>query len=263
MVSPRRATPKWRVLACSIVVSLASCESRGDAHIPKRIPADHKDCRNCVLAKGTCGLSVRYACDGDMCAREVPCDPECCDRFPIPGAVARIRPDAGLRIDPNFAEPREIARVPKGDLGLLVRVSDTSPIRLSTIGARPDACTGEAIEDLRGVELWITAEPGDLEPVSEACSAAVNALEITNDDRRDPPPEVVRYARRWISLYYPDLDPDFGSPMQAGRLFEVVVLPPDGELREHGGMTCWRLPGVLRPEVCSGHDSIVQRARAK
>jgi hypothetical protein len=128
----------------------------------------------------------------------------------------------------------------------------------------PEACAGEALDDLENIELWMGAAAEDLRPVSEPCEKAVLAelrqrKKTRAEEQGDPPPEVRRYIRRWTSLSYPEVD-EFGSRPQAGQVVRHLPLPANEELLgDHGEVLCFRLPGHLRPKVCSPDDSIVQR----
>jgi hypothetical protein len=265
-------THRWRVLALSglaVVGCQTQTERSGDGRpdFPDRIEASDTKCENCMGTRDTCVLHVRYGCEDGSCGDEIPCDPSCCERFPIEGGYAIVRPGAQLR-----RYEQEIGRVPEGELGLLVAVSDLSPPRLESLGFLPEACAGEALDDLENIELWMGAAVEDLRPVSDACEKAVvgelSRREQNGVEEGDPPAEVRRYIRQWTSLSYPEPDElssrpghraEFGSRMQAGRVVRHIPLPADEELLADGDVLCYRIPGHLRPKVCSPDKSIVQR----
>jgi hypothetical protein len=247
----------FAVVACPT----ESGSRNGRPDFPERIEASNTDCQRCKGTRDTCSLFVRWGCEDGSCGDEIPCDPSCCDRFPIEGGYAIVRPGAQLH-----RYEHQLGRVPEGELGLLVFINDLDPTRLDlrSLGFLPEACAGEALDDLENIELWMSAAVEDLRPVSEACEKAVvrelSQREQTRlEEDRDPPPEVRRYIRQWKDLSFPEVD-EFGARSQAGRVVRHLPLPADEELLEEPGeVLCFRLPGHLRPKVCSLDESIVQR----
>jgi hypothetical protein len=249
------------------------------------VAAGEEDCGECMRNEfGLCRFERGAYCPGlpveitEECMYEVACDESCCDRFPIVGGVALVRPGARL-MDFDDEETAEVARIPQSSRGLLVRVEDIYEsededgivqveIVVKTLGQRsPSVCTG-FVEDLDGVVLQAHVAPSDLQRAPEACRAAVYALGEPDTPgnaydskerykyRFDATPYGdARVIKAWTSIDHPCRKPGcYGN--DAGQLFKHIVLDEDEPLVHEDGMLCYRLPGLLRPRVCSRPEAV-------
>jgi hypothetical protein len=244
-----------------IVALVSSCtptERRADDQrsTPKRareapsyppVLADSEDC-------GSCGRDQHGACDivrygpcahgpegvSDECEYRVPCDERCCDRFPLLGGVALVRPEKPL-YSGDWPDPRiEVARVPRDSAGLLVRVTELDEeqrlVHVKTLAVAPPAACKGALDDLRGVVLWAGVEPKHLQRPSKACAQAVYALDDPEDKNPginkgdyeypfDPSPfGDARVVKAWNWIDYPPASGD-SAGAYAGAMVEHIVLP--------------------------------------
>ena len=175
-----------------------SSQPESGSHPPEEpqlppVAAGTEDCEQCIHNEfGQCRYERRSYCPrgpkgtDSACLYLVPCAETCCDRFPIEGGLALVRPGRSLRAN-EYESDVEIARVPASSRGLLVRVTyidnnqdgdniQDDEIVVATIGLHPPrACEG-VVDDLDGVRLEARVNLQDLQAAPEACSEAVHAL---------------------------------------------------------------------------------------
>jgi hypothetical protein len=246
------------------------------------VRAGGDDCGACIRNEfGLCRLNEGSYCPGlpreitEECMYEVPCDERCCDRFPIAGGVALVRPGARLW-DQQPHEQIEVARIPERSGGLLVRVANIYELEhederveveidVQTLGLRPPTACKGVVEDLDGVVLRAHVDPRDLQPVPQkTCLDAVYALGEPDspgyayDGERykfefdeGPYGDDVRVIKAWTLFYYPTHPSHEPYGNDAGQLFKHIVLGKDEPIERDDDMLCYRLPGILRPRVCS------------
>lgn len=276
-----------------VLVTLAVAACTGDqpnlgSH-PKEPPTfppveagDEERCSKCMRNEpGLCRLEERGYCAGgpkgvsEVCFYEVPCDETCCDRFPIVGGFALVRPGRWLweRDFTALEDHRKVARIPDG--GLLVRVVGIDQdkiedgkigpyVEVKTLGLpSPGACKG-VVDDLAGVILWAWVSPKDLKPAPKACRDAAYALDASDGreygiygrlDGRDAiefdpaPYGDARVIKAETLINYPARSGDSGDA--AGVIIDHIVLDAEEPIERDRNMLCYRLPGILRPRLCS------------
>ena len=60
-----------------------------------------------------------------------------------------------------------------------------------------------------------------------------------------------RVIKAWTSLEYPGLG--YGS---AGEILKHIVLAASEPMEREGDVLCYRLPGIMRPRVCSEPEAV-------
>ncbi|PRQ08834.1 hypothetical protein [Enhygromyxa salina] len=246
------------------------------------VTLDQPECQACIRNDiGQCRLERMGYCPGgpknthEACEYEVECPKRCCERFPILGGVALVRPGKSVWDFGYQREPFEVARVPRSSRGLLVRVMDIDDdhVQVRSIGAAtPDACTN-VLDDLRGVILWLDVKPGDLKPAPKTCSAAVYAIgDLDNQDyalRSDGTYALefdaaaygeARVVKAYTPIEYPRREGD-DNAFISGVTIEHIVLPQDESVACEGNRCCYRLPGALRPQLCSKPQAVHNATR--
>ncbi|KIG13520.1 hypothetical protein DB30_07968 [Enhygromyxa salina] len=242
---------------------------------PPTFPAvtgDQAECQECTRNDiGQCRLERLGYCPGgpkgthEACEYEVECPESCCKRFPLVGGVALVRPGRSVWDFGYQREPVEVARVPTSSRGLLVRVMSIydDHVQVRTIGAAtPKVCT-KVVDDLRGAILWLDVKPSDLSPVPKACSAAAYAIgDLDNQDYAlhsdgtyelefDPASHgEARVVKARTPVDFP-LRPGDQTEFSAGVIIDFIELPKGEPVECDRSRCCYRLPGILRPRLCS------------
>jgi hypothetical protein len=257
------------LLACTSTApegKQAEREKAPDA--PALVLADAPGCDECTFGpEGQCHID-----EGDPHVQlgerprdhRTPCAAACCDRFPIRGGLALLRPGKPLFDDAWSDSPITVARVPRGPSGLIVRITAipdeddaTSRLQVETVGTRPEACA-PALDDLPGVILRGAVESSHLGPVTDECTAAIYAAH--DQTPRDPHPGRPTVVAGTL-LGYP-FNPEDAEEIRntdAGRLIDTISLPSDTRITRENDMDCFRLPGILKPRVCV-EPTAIQRA---
>ena len=128
----------------------------------------------------------------------------------------------------------------------------------------PRACA-DVVDDLDGVMLEVEVDLADLQPVPKACRDAVYALGEPDDPGEaigyetgryefdfDPAPFYgERVIKAWTTIEYPQ-----GGYASAGKILKHIVLDASEPIQREGDMLCYRLPGILRPRVCSKPEAV-------
>jgi hypothetical protein len=207
---------------------------------PPPIELGAPDCAACWIDEtGSCHLEILDACDPGVpgqCEHSIPCEASCCDRFPIRGAVAKLRPGKPMFEDAAQDRKLEVLRAPAhaGVLVLITAIADSgSPVYVDTISGAPTACTS-ALDELNGVRLMGTVDSADLEPVSPDCASAAR-----------------RRAHQTVSWRVISADHELRSADGdwRGHVISPFAVPED-EIYQKNGRECFRLPGAAGPEVC-------------
>ena len=187
-----------RPMALVLLLTCACTRSSSEREEPEpvSIAVGARGCDECSFGpEGQCHLDEgeTHVKPGESPRdHRVPCDASCCDRFPILGGVALLRPGKPLFDDAWSGLPVKVAHVPRGRSGLLVRITAlpdesyaTSRLQVETVGARPEACA-PALDDLRDVILEGAVESSHLERVTDEVpwSPPTSSGSRTNVQRR-------------------------------------------------------------------------------
>ncbi len=250
-----------RPMALVLLLTCACTRSSSEREEPEpvSIAVGARGCDECSFGpEGQCHLDEgeTHVKPGESPRdHRVPCDASCCDRFPILGGVALLRPGKPLFDDAWSGLPVKVAHVPRGRSGLLVRITAlpdesyaTSRLQVETVGARPEACA-PALDDLRDVILEGAVESSHLERVTDECAAAVYAAHDEPEGAPDPGAQTIAVGTYLEYPFTPE-DPNERHGTDAGRLINSISLSSDTRITRENDMDCFRLPGILRPKVC-------------